>query len=266
MAQVGKEGGVFPDGAERLLADVAGIQRQIPARKHLTPVADERDTRPCQAALRHGIHCRWMPLRVTILTCVPLAVQALWALTEDAAPSFLRLPLAYDTEVMGGACCFQFDAALHFRVVHPVKDLFVLRWRDLLVVGDLHAAADRNQQKEVQGGCFQLAGEGEGCRHLSDIVPRYRCVDLVGNAHRLQMRHAGQRAVKRARAAENVVRGRVRAVKTDADAANARLPDVVGHIRVNERAVRRQGDNQPPVAGITRNLKNIGPEQRFAAR
>ena len=77
--------------------------------------------------------------------------------------------------------------------------------------------------------------------------------------------HAGEGLVERARPAEDVVGGRVRAVEADADAADAALPDAPRHVGVDQRAVGRQRDNQARVGGVTGDVEDVGPEERLAA-
>ena len=70
---------------------------------------------------------------------------------------------------------------------------------------------------------------------------------------------------QRRRAAEDVVGGRIGAVEADADPANAALLDLARHVGVDERAVGGQGDDQAGVAGVAGDVKDVGPEERFAA-
>ena len=107
-----------------------------------------------------------------------LPMHAVGPLAHDAGTSLGSLTLPDDAEVVGRAGGLEFDVLLHFGVVHPVEDLFVLFRRDLLVVGNLNAAADRHEKEQVQGLCPGALGQFERSVHLVRVVVGHGCVDL----------------------------------------------------------------------------------------
>ena len=184
-----------------------GWRRIFPAstagnlREDFAAMADEGDAGARQAALGHRIHrvsaarmaaaargARRRPL---------LPPQALRSGPDHALPAFFGLPLAHDAEVMRGAGRLQLQLAAHLGVVHPVEHRLVLLRRDLLVVGDLHTAADRHEQEQMQGDGADFFGQGQRLRHLVDVVPGDGGVDLERQPDSAQMADTRQRAVER---------------------------------------------------------------------
>ena len=138
--------------------------------------------------------------------------------------------------------------------------------RDLGVFGDLDAAADGHEQEEVERLAAQVLRQLQRLGHLVDVVARDGRIDLERDARPAQVLDPLERAVERALAAENVVRGRIGAVEADAHAADARGLDPPRDIGIDQRGVRRQRDDQPAVGGVGGNVVDVGPEQRLAAR
>jgi hypothetical protein len=202
---------------------------------------------------------------VAVAAGLPLAVMAGRPLAEDALAALFCLALAHDAEVVRRAGSLQFHAARHLCVVHPVQHPLVLHWSDLLVVSDLDAAAHRHQQKEVQRLGPHALGQRQGLLHLMHVVAGNGSVDLVGHAHAAQVFHASNGLVERAWPAEDVVGRGVRSVEADADPPHAALLDAPSHIRVDQRAVGGQGDDQPGIAGVAGDVEDVGSEERLAA-
>ncbi len=84
----------------------------------------------------------------------------------------------------------QFNSALERLVIEPVQHLLVFLGRDHLLSGDVHAAADGNQQERVQGVGAQAARQVEHQRQLARVVARDRHVDLERHAAIFQMSEA----------------------------------------------------------------------------
>ncbi len=136
---------------------------------------------------------------------------------------------------------------------------------DLLVVGDLDAAAHRHQQEEVQRLRVQLLGQRQRLRHLVDVVARDRGVDLVGHADFAQVFHAGE-DLSKAPAPRKM--SCVAASAPSKLMLTRRTPlSLISRatVGVDQRAVGGQRDDQPGVAGVAGDVEDVGPEERFAA-
>jgi hypothetical protein len=96
-------------------------------------------------------------------------------------------------------------------------------------------------------------------------MARHRGVDLVGHARLAQMRHTGQRLVKRACPAKGIVGGGVGTIKADADPPNPGVFDLARHVGVDQRAIGGQGDDQPGVAGVAGDVEDVGAKERLTA-
>ncbi|MER3458710.1 MAG: hypothetical protein C4309_08900, partial [Chloroflexota bacterium] len=103
-------------------------------------------------------------------TCVLLTRGTGRALADEALASFRCLALAYDAEVVGRTGRFKFYAALHFAVIQPVEHGFILSAREHLLIGDLLAAADGDEQEQVQRDRAQRLRQLQGLVQVVQVV------------------------------------------------------------------------------------------------
>ncbi len=175
-------------------------------------------------------------------------------------------PLANHAEVVRRAGRLHFDAAFERAIVEPVQHPLVFFRRNHLFGGDIHAATYRHQQEGVQRVRSERLRQFEHLRKLMGIVAGDGGVDLHRHAQILQIAEAGNGGIEGSgNAAETIVGKRIRAVQADGHALHAAIDDHARDVLGHQRAIRGQRHPQTLVRAITRQLKNIRTEERFAA-
>ena len=183
-----------------------------------------------------------------------------------APPAGFRSSLPHDAEEVRGAGGFELNLVLHRAVIEPIQNLFVLLRLDHLFVGDLYAAAHRDEQEKMKRIGSQSQSQVERLRQFRGIMFGDRGVDLERHAEPLEVVEAFQRFVERPRdAPERIVSRGVRPVQADGHAPNARFANFAGHVRGDQCPVGAQGDPDSPVRSPSRQAKHVSPKQRFAS-
>ena len=98
------------------------------------------------------------------------------------------------------------------------------------------------------------------------VVTSDRGINLHRHAEFFEIAEAGNRRIECSRnSTESVMSLRISAVQTYRDPLDAAIDNLLGYLPGNQSAIRGQRHPQAFIRAITRQLKNIRPEQRFAA-
>jgi predicted tellurium resistance membrane protein TerC len=180
IAQLPEDFAVPPDVAEVGLVDVAGGHRQISAGENLAFVRDEA----------HGCAGQAAPGD---------AVQGAFGSRAAMAghrPVMLAGLLADDSVVMGGAGRLDLQAGGLLEGVDEMKSFLHLAGVQHLVIGDLLAAADGNQQEVVNRDRTGLLAQPQDGLDLVLVVPGDGAVNLGGHPETPEVPEGCQGAVE----------------------------------------------------------------------
>ena len=168
-----------------------------------------------------------------------------------AAPAEPNPALGGNTAVVGGAGGLQLQLVVALEIADPLQHPLVLVGAKPMGLAQLGAAADRDEQEQVQRLGPGAAGQSGQFVELIEVVARNRGVDLQAGAGCAEVVGPGQGAVERTgNATKSIVRGGVGAVE-----AFATSPSRAVWESLDSRArllVERYGDT--PVGAMFRSI------------